>query len=162
MGVGIFGLKLKKYLGENYNEEIEEKYPDADYIFSLDFLPIKHLTKFKEGIYETESLDGDPFRMSYGSYGNFRNKICLMANNVECNEIWDNIDEWIGKPFIEFINFADNEGSFDYVIAEKLHKDFEQFKEIAKNEIPGFYDEYCDYMNVLKIVAENKGVVFYC
>lgn len=161
MGVKIYGLKIKKYLGENYTEEIEENYPNADRIFSLDFAPIEHLTKIKEGIYETEYIDIEPFRMSYITYGVFRKKICAMAHKVDCNEIWDNIDEWIGKPFVEFIDFADNEGSFDYVIAEKLYKDFEQFKKIAKDKIPGFYNEYYQYMDILKAVAENKGVIFY-
>lgn len=161
MGVDISALKLKKYLGKEYTEEIGKKYDGARIVFSMNFLPIHHLTKFEEGVYDTEYLDSPDFSMSYGVYNRFREQICLMTHGVMPDTIWSNINEWIGKPFIEFINFADNEGSFDYVIAEKLYKDFSDFKEKAKQVIPDYYNDYCIYMNILKVVVDNKGIIYY-
>lgn len=161
MGVDISALKVKKYLGKEYTEEIEEKYDGARYIFSMDFLPIHHLTKFEEGVYDTEYLDSPGFSMSYGGYNRFREQISLMAHGVMPDVIWRNINKWVGKPFIEFINFADNEGSFDYLIAEKLYKDFSDFKEKAKQVIPDWYNSYCIYMDILKAAVANQGVVHY-
>lgn len=161
MGVDISALKIKKYLGKECTEEIEEKYDGARYIFSMNFLPIEHLTKFQEGVYETEYLDTPDFSMSYGGYNRFREQICLMVHGVRPSVIWNNINEWINKPFVEFVNFADNEGSFDYLIAEKLYKDFSDFKEKAKEVIPDCYNSYCAYMDILKAIADNKGVIYY-
>lgn len=161
MGVDISALKVKKYLGKEYTEEIEEKYDGARYIFSMNFLPIHHLTKFEEGVYDTEYLDSPDFSMSYSGYNRFREQICLMVHGIMPNEIWGDINEWVGKSFVEFINFADNEGSFDYLIAEKLYKDFSDFKEKAKQAMPDWYNSYCAYMNILKAVSDNKGVIYY-
>lgn len=161
MGVDISALKVKKYLGKKYTEEIEEKYDSARYIFSMNFRPIHHLTKFEEGVYDTEYLDCTDFSMSYSGYNRFRELICLMVHSVRPEVIWSNINNWLEKPFVEFINFADNEGSFDYLIAEKLYKDFSDFKEKAKQDIPDWYNSYCAYMDILKTVSDNKGVVYY-
>lgn len=161
MGVDISALKVKNYLGKKYTEEIEEKYDGARYIFSMNFRPIHHLTKFEEGVYDTEYLDSPDFSMSYSGYNRFRELICLMVHGVRPDVIWSNINNWLEKPFVEFINFADNEGSFDYLIAEKLYKDFSDFKEKAKQYIPDWYNSYCAYMDILKAVSENKGVIYY-
>lgn len=161
MGVDISALKVKKYLDKEYTKEIEEKYDDTRYIFNLDFLPIHHLTKFKEGVYNIEYLNNPNLSMSYHGYNCFREQVCLMAHGVMPGVIWNNINEWVGKPFVEFINFADNEGSFDYVIAEKLYKDFSDFKEKAKQVIPDNYNSYCVYMDILKAAVDNRGVVYY-
>lgn len=161
MGVDISALKVKKYLGKEYTEEIEKKYEGVRRIFSMNFLPIHHLTKFEEGVYNTEYLDSPDFSMSYGTYNRFREQVCLMVHGVMPSAIWGNINKWVGKPFVEFINFADNEGSFDYSIAEKLYKDFSDFKEKAKLAIPDWYNSYCAYIGILKAVADNKGVIYY-
>lgn len=161
MGVNISALKVKKYLGKKYTEEIDDKYDDARYISGMNFLPIHHLTKFEEGVYDTEYLESPDFNMSYSGYNRFREQISLMVHDVIPNVIWSNINEWVGKPFIEFINFTDNQGSFDYLIAEKLYKDFSNFKEKAKLVMPEWYNSYCVYMDILKAVAENQGVIYY-
>ena len=124
MGVDISALKLKKYLGKEYTEEIGKKYDGARTVFSMNFLPIHHLTKFEEGVYDTEYLDSPDFSMSYGGYNRFREQICLMAHGVMPDIIWSNINEWVGKPFIEFINFADNEARSIMLLQRSYIKTF--------------------------------------
>ena len=161
MGVDIKAYKLRKYLGAKYNNEMLESNCKARRIFSMNFHPIHHLTKFEDGFYETEYLYSPEFSMPYSCYNDFRRKISIMVHGVNPVVIWDNIDDYVGKHFVEFINFADNEGSFDYVVADKLYKDFSEFKEKAKKDIPEYYNSYCNYMEILKAASENKGVVYY-
>ena len=164
MGVDIYALKLNRKLSDNIRDESEEIWDNDNIkvVFSLNFSPIKHLVAITKGLYEAEYLDAPDFGMSYSSYNIFREAICNMAHKCNCEEIWCNIENWIGKPFIEFINFADNDGSFDYVIAEKLYKDFESHLDTAKSELHrDHFDSYKTYMEILKIVSDNKGVIYY-
>ena len=161
MGVSVYALKIKQFICKEYDSNLDDN-ENARCIFSLDFKLIIHLSQFPEGYYDTQFLNAPDFDMGYGGYNHFRQKICLMVHGVTPDDIWDNIDKWLGKPFIEFINFADNEGSFDFVIAEKLYKNFSDFKEKAEKELPAdLYRRYCDYMEILKVVYENKGVIYY-
>jgi hypothetical protein len=162
MGLDISAFKLKKFLGTEFTDGIEDNYPEARMIFSMDFKPIDHLKNIKEGVYDVERLKIPSFSMGYGNYNHFRDAICNMANGIDSAHVWAYINKWMGKPFVEFVNFADNEGSFDYEIAEKLYNDFLSHKEKAEKEIPQYFEKYCDYMEILKVVFENKGVVYYC
>lgn len=162
MGVSINALKIKQFICTKYDSNLIDDNENARDIFSLDFKPIKHLSQFKEGFYDTEFLDSPDFDVSYSTYNHLRQGICFMAHGFNPDIVWRSIYMWLGKPFIEFIYFADNEGSFDFVIAEKLYKDFSDFKERAKKELSEIlYHLYCSYMEILKVVYENKGVIYY-
>ena len=161
MGVSIYALKVSKKLSDNINDVFNDN-DNAGYIYALDFKPIKHLEAITEGVYETEYLDTPDFGMAYSSYNRFREAVCEMAHKCSPYDIWNNIENWIGKSLVEFINFADNEGSFDYVIAEKLYNDFESHLDTAKNELHrDHFDSYKIYMEILKSVSDNKGVIYY-
>lgn len=160
MEIEIVALKVKKYVGRKLWREIREKYDSARYIYNVSSERLHFLSAFKEGAYDTEDLSTG-FSMPCGVYKKFREQICLMVHGVRPTEIWSNIENWEGKPFVEFISFADTGGSFDYLIAEKLYKDFSDFKEKVKQDIPNWYDSYCAYMDILKIASDNKGVVCY-
>jgi len=166
MGLDISAYKLgKKRNDVNRDENYED---NVVYIFTLNFKPVKHLTQFEEGFYEIEEeLKIPDFHLSYSGYNYFRNEICKMALGVEASEVWKNIEEYLDKPFVEFINFADNEGSYDYIVAEKLLKDFTDYQEKAKeifnkkNGLDFYYNEYLKYIDILKEVVKDKGIVFY-
>lgn len=163
MSVFISALKVKEFLGKEYNKSIEKQDSNITYIYSLDFRPITHLSEFATGYYHTEHTEEMKYmELSYGTYNRFRQAICNMAHNTMPSFIWKLINVMKGKPFVELINFADNEGCFDYKVAEKLYRDFTDYKERAEREIPEFYHCYCTYMEILKDAIKYKGIVEYC
>lgn len=161
MGLDISTLKLKKRLGNEVNEDIEREYEDYAYIYTLDFPPINHLSAFEVGVYDVEWGEyGSHF--SYGGFYRFREMLCQMIYNKDFESVVDNVEKYLGQPFIEMIDFADNEGSFDYIIAEKLYQDFINYQKQA-SEILGeyMYEQYRDYMKCLKETIDCKGVMYY-
>ena len=161
MGVVIRGLILKQFLGKECEENIWDTYPDAEKIWTIDFSPIKHLSVVEPGYYDVDYLDGY-LGMGYGRYNHFRQEICKMVHSFEPKEIWDNIEKYKDFEFVEFINFADNEGCFDYIVAEKLYKDFIKYIDKAESVLDSMlFDYYKDYMSILKNVYDFKGVVMY-
>lgn len=170
MGVDIGTIKLGKYIKEDLNQEEYQKYEeelDGDLveIYCEDSV-MNHLTKFKKGYYEVEEWfckDKDPYiSISYSTYNDFRNQICYMANEIYDSDMWFDYEGSVDKPFAEMVCFTDCDGTFDYVVAEKLLKDFETFQEKAKKELDEwFYGLYENYMKILKNCIECKGVVRY-
>ena len=135
---------------------------DALHIYTLDFSPIEHLSKFDEDYYKCEEIEAPNFHWPCSTYGELRRMVCQIALGVSIECVWENVEKYINSPFIEFINFADNEGCFDYAAAEKLHKDFSDYKDRAMKDLSSIYFEmYKAYMEILKIAAENKAVVYY-
>lgn len=162
MSVFISALKVKEFLGKELHEPILEQMEHTTYIYSLDLGSIKYLTKFEKGYYDTEAIDkAAPLQLSYERYNQFRYALSEMALNAPPTLIWILNKLMIGKPFVELINFADNEGSFDYVIAEKLYRDFVEYKDRAVKKMPEFYECYCAYMKILEAAIECKGIVQY-
>lgn len=154
MGLGIYVMKPIQRTDAN-NE-------DARYIFTYDFSPIEHLTKFDEGFYKCERIEAPDFYMTYGTFMAFRRIICKMALGVSLEHILINAKKYINSPFIELLYFADNEGSFDYAVAEKLYKDFLSLLDEAEKCLTGtMLQMYKIYMEILRIAAENKAVVYY-
>lgn len=61
---------------------------------------------------------------SYGGYNAWRAWLCKATLNVEPREVWSNPNRFEGKPFIELIDFADNEGCIGPKTSAKLAEDF--------------------------------------
>ena len=80
---------------------------------------------------------------------------------------WLNNETFAQKPFNEIINFADNEGCFDYKICEELIKDFEQYYDKAKEKLSENVENewkwhiYTKIMQIIKDCIKCKGVVYY-
>ena len=158
MAVDIYAIKLGKRVKD---EEPDDSTTDLVNVFSYEFEPIKHLTMFEEGYYE-DLDESDYVHFSYGLYNMFRKNICKLALGEDIEYVWDNIEDYIGKPFIEFINFADNEGSFDYVVAEKLYNDFKEYLPKVEQEFDKIdIEKYKKYMEILKQAVDYKGIVYY-
>lgn len=150
---------------ERLNNAEETIDNDTIIVFSLDFTPLEHLTKFKYGLYVEGEHGENDCSMAYSTYNAFRASICKMVTNEEYNDycrkiMMNEIDS--SEPFVEFFWFADNEGCFDYAVAEKLYKDFEKYYNIASEMLDSrFFNYYKSYMAVLKDCIELKGVVEY-
>jgi hypothetical protein len=67
---------------------------------------------------------------SYGGYNHWRNLLAEMAGYGSAEEAWDNQDK--SAPFMELIDFADNEGVIGPIVSAKLAKDFSEFESKAE------------------------------
>lgn len=61
---------------------------------------------------------------SYSYYNAFRQDLALFRFGKEPQHIWDNIEGFEGQPFVELINFADDEGFIGPKTSAKLFRDF--------------------------------------
>lgn len=128
-------------------------------IYNIDCFAERN-TKFPSGQYCAERI----LRFgagSYGGYNQFRRSLANMLNTTP-EAIWENAAEWKDKPFYEIIDFADNEGSIDYEVAENLLSDFIEYKEKAEFVLSNWeWEKYKDFMAALTLCVENKGVMVY-
>lgn len=161
MGLDASVVKPLEYLGMNLPE-----HDDWTYISTMKFGQIKHLTEFKTGFYKAEEYDKPHFNMSYGNFTHvFRENICrnMYQKGYEetCKDVEDGKIAW-DAPFVEMLEFADNEGCYDYVIAEKLLNDFEMYRDKIVPNLIGYLPQcYDTYTELLKKCVEVKGVVYY-
>lgn len=160
MGVSIRALKPTEYVAEITADYIDGCRP----IYTLDFSPIKHLTRFKEGWYKYEASGKANLSISCSTLNDFRRVLCGQVHGdwddyclkVETGEEPDN------GAFAEFLYFADNEGCFDYSIAEKLFKDFEKYRDKIYPTLHKWYRWCYDvYYHILRECVECRGVVYY-
>lgn len=160
MGVNIRTIKPTEYVSGITADYIE----NCRLIYTLDFLPINHLTKFKEGWYKYEPCGEDRLSMSCSTFNDFRRAVCAPIHgdwDEYTNRIADGTEPCNGA-FAEFLFFADNEGAFDYVIAEKLLADFEKYEDSISSTLCHQHKAfYHTYYQILKECVECKGVVYY-
>lgn len=148
-----------------YNLIPSDEDDDCDvYINNSKFEEVDHITKFEAGGYTGES--SCTFRAgAYSTYNRFRNCISTTILKVEAREVWEKPFQYKDKPFFEFINFSDCDACFDYVIAEKLLKDFTEHKDVVVREFeklePQFVEVYNSFIEVLKEAVDKKGLVQY-
>lgn len=132
---------------------------DGFYLYNIEGYKDRN-TKFPEGEYKADVL----FRAHnfYGKYGYFRTLLAQLIGAKDQEDIWGNPDKWQDKPFYSLINFPDNEGSFDFEVAEKLANDFKQFAAKAESGFDEYnWGKYQDWQNAFELAAQNKGVVVY-
>lgn len=158
MGVYIAALKVGEQCKANESSE------DEVYIFCLPgFEPIEQITMFEIGKWYHTSSAGDSYlHMPCSSFNRFRGIITQHFYGMNYLQFCDCISfNDIKEPFKEMLWFADNEGCFDYVIAEKLIKDFETYRTdiLVNNE--SYSDIYDTYLNILKECVNVKGIVEY-
>lgn len=160
MGLAIKALKPIKFLG---TEEPENE--DWIHIFTNDYSPIKHLTQFKEGYWICEVYGDGRYSSPYASFMDLREIICFVIYGEDFDTVTDKIESGAipaDSPFAEMLNFADNEGSFDWPVAKKLCKDFEQNIEKIKSVLIGSDLRNLDnYIHVLSDAVKCQGVVYY-
>ncbi len=96
---------------------------------------------------------------SYSSHNRFREELIKLIDrtdllNDDGKINWDDLSNDI--PFIDFINFADNEGCLDWDVSKIIYLDFVAFNEKAKIEMNQYY--YPTYETWLKTfeIAQNK------
>lgn len=106
---------------------------------------------------------------AYSSFGQFRSRLCSLALDTDILDVWDDVDSYVGKPFIELINFSDCEGFIGPKTSAKLAKDFNEleskgtlkFSEDAEDQAY-YMSIYYKFRNAFAQAGEENGVVLFC
>lgn len=173
------GLDIRVYQGIK---------PLPDHPFTDDCRELEHVRPYSEfehsmvGIpYEVEDgrtaratscyePTGESFGFRAGSYSGYslwREALSQAALGVVANDVWENIEEYSGKPFFELIHFSDCEGMIGAVCARKLAFDFETFDpEKLRLNPGGFTDDqyievYRDFQRAFRLAGDGGGVVVF-
>jgi hypothetical protein len=118
MGLDITALRRARRVSDKVTEEGYYCYPNSDFLAQADGL--------LAGPYEAEEIVS--FRAgSYSRYNLWRDRLSRMALGVSAETIWGDPERFAGYPFVELINFADNEGIIGPRTSAKLAEDFEGF-----------------------------------
>jgi hypothetical protein len=95
---------------------------------------------------------------------------CTTYNEMRaelCRRILDKtpVDIWMDPipcPFLELINFPDNEGSFDTETCQKLAKDFAEYESKALDDCTVYFEHfYTSLRTAFQTAADNFGMVQY-
>ena len=107
----------------------------------------------------------------YSFYNRFRETIARCMHGVEPVEIWDSVEDYKDKSFIELIDFSHCDGRLGGEVCEKLYEDFAEsrskFKEYIdtqgwdEEKIEDYLSVYEDFMKAFEIGRE-EGVVIFC
>lgn len=161
MGLDISAYKKATFVrARGAREDGDEQWPAVTYLYANPDFPGR-ADGMKDGLYDVgghtkygreEDRDKDHqlhFRAgSYSGYGEWRRKLCWFAHEVEPSRIWKGEPRfWAGKPFVELINFADDEGLIGPQTSAKLARDFqthgEAIKEKARRVLGPEADWFC-------------------
>lgn len=101
---------------------------------------------------------------AYSSHNRFREQLIKLIGRADLldNEghiKWNELPEDL--PFINFIDFADNEGCLDWEVSKTIYDDFAKYKEKAENELNQY--ELGNYLKWLSAfdMSRNNGVVVF-
>lgn len=74
---------------------------------------------------------------SYSGYNQYRAWLCMAMYGVAPETVWDNLDDYRGRPFFWQIHFADNEGVMGGTTAAVLAKDYVEQRDYILDRITG-------------------------
>lgn len=157
MGLSIYALKL----GDKISREEYDNTGDGWYVYQASGMePINHIPTVEEGCYKADVLYSD-CDIFYSKYSTLRDIISRVVLKHDVKHVWNSVDNFIDKPFIEFLQTSDCEGAIDYTVAEKILHDFERYEHVIKPELDEYLCRFFDhYVCVLKETVENKGIVY--
>lgn len=166
------GLDITYY--SSFKQAIIPPDTDEDDLWDQGFIRLRESDGFdrNEGISGwIEPVWAGSFRAgSYSGYGSWRRKLCKLVHGVEIETVWNDIDAWEGKPFIELINFSDCEGVIGPETSAKLAKDFEDYQdlinsayvvEVYRKNNDWWLLKYDDWCEAFKCAAKNGFVQFH-
>ena len=98
---------------------------------------------------------------SYSTYNAWREILCRLAFGVEPHTVWENPDDFTGRPFYEVIDFTDCDGCIGPGVSSKLAEDFRKHREkFGVDAEPWELEVYDDFANAFN-VARRGGVVMF-
>lgn len=153
MGLDVTALSKAKRVGEIDSDE--------DAIAAYNANGFKRMDGVSEGRYRGKREFG--FHAgSYGGYNNWREWLSKKFLSVNPQEVWNAPEKFTGRPFVELINFADNEGTFGPVTSAKLAKDFQQHSaEIEDRDDHFFVRKYMEWQKAFELASDEGLVVLH-
>lgn len=144
MGIDISAYKKATFV----REDGDEQWPAVTYLYANPDFPGR-ADGMKDGLYDVgghtkfgrEEDRGKDHQLhfragSYSGYCEWLRKLCWFAHGCDPSAIWKGRDmAWAGKPFVELINFADNEGLIGPQTSAKLARDFQSHGEAIKEKV---------------------------
>jgi hypothetical protein len=114
-------------------------------------------------IYTSASEKHEFHAGSYGCYNSWREELSRFALGVEPGIVWENPGRFVGRPFVELINFTDCDGRVGARLAAKLADDFrghdcgavKRFEELCPVAL------YEDFATAFALAARD-GVLEFC
>jgi len=157
--------KRSQYKTYEAYKKAYSKYADQDLIHLYNIKDFKERADgIKSGWYSGDSVYSFPAG-SYSGYGNWRRMLAEMLGVVP-EDIWAQKD--LQGPFVELINYADNEGFIGPETSAKLAGDFKSFDSLAKkfSKITSgpwsgdeWYQLYTEFGNAFELASQCDGVV---
>lgn len=129
----------------------------------------KHLAGMEPGLYEyTDASEQFEFRAgSYSNYSLWREFLSELALKVEPNAVWEEPERFVGRPFVELIDFTDCDGRIGTRLASKLVADFRAHTDKAEDlaatlENDGhFINIYRDFTRAFELAAQQGALAFW-
>jgi hypothetical protein len=106
---------------------------------------------------------------SYGGYNAWRDKLAKLAGAKPIKDAKEEhpyahavfADPDPKLPFVELINFADNEGTIGTAVSRKLAADFAMNRDKAEAIGDWFWDRYQDWQKAFEIASDDGAVTFH-
>lgn len=100
---------------------------------------------------------------SYRGYNEWRDELAALAGFTSARHLWSlmEVNPALKGPFVELINFADNEGVIGPVVAEKLRQDFERFIGEAEARGGWFLECYRRWQRAFEVASDHGAVEFH-
>lgn len=120
-----------------------------------------HADGLRSGCYVGETFDGPLPSRSYSGYNRWREWLSRAALGVTPEEVWDDPEQFAGRPFCELINFSDCEGVIGTQTSAKLAKDFKDHREIIKDADAFDAQTFLEFLTAFEFASDNGAVVFH-
>ena len=147
-------------VGDDYEEHDEEEHV---LVYVLDAF-LDRLDGQPQGWYAAEGESVDFHAGSYGGYNQWREQLSEAALGVHPKVVWDDPERFAGRPFVELINFADNEGAIGPITSAKLWTDFEEHQDLPErvedDPFGYFAQKYDSWRDAFALAADDGFVVF--
>jgi len=95
---------------------------------------------------------------SYGGYNEWRRWLCKKFLGVMPESVWSETERFVGKPFVELIDFGDNEGAIGTRTSAKLAKDFQDHADQLNDESGWNVTAYRSWQQAFEL-ASLEGLV---
>ena len=156
------GLSIRVY----NNLKIADKNQDNSFeIYVIDESWKNKVKNFEYGKSYTGDLINDSLSYPYYSHNRFREALIRLIQREDLLDAegrikWNELPSDL--PFIDLIDFADNEGCLDYEVAKNLFEDFEQWKLDAEKYLSEYELEiYKKWKQICKDASNNGVIVFW-
>ncbi len=168
MGLDITGCRAIRKIGE-YQEGVFGDFRKREIV--LHPAIVEHVSKnwpghaagLTAGLYACEETYA--FRAgSYSGYNKWRDRLAALTGWGSADACWESFAE--SGPFLELINFADNEGFIGASVAAKLARDFADYRAAITNQLgpderAEFLYAYEDWAKVITLAAQGGCVLFH-